>query len=287
MHYIFSYPDWVKRHKHNYSLYDEIPLELFDSINVKLNTVQSATPVVSILIAAWNEETNILNCISSLSETKTEYPFEIIVINNNSTDKTQNTLDKLHVKSLFQPVQGCGPARQLGQETALGEYILLADADCIYSEGWVEEMMNHLTKKDVVCVYGRYSFIPEEKYPRWQLYLFEKLKDIIAELRHFKRPYLNAYGISMGYVKKYGLKVGYVTYKIWGDDGRLCFDLMPYGKVLQVKTGTTRVWTGPRTLQRDGGLGKALKNRLKLESKRFFSMFKAHAPHDTKTSKNE
>ncbi|MCH5720425.1 glycosyltransferase family 2 protein [Niabella hibiscisoli] len=201
MHYIFSYPDWVKHHKYSFGTYDEISNEVFDSINKRLDSTQSATPVVSILIAAWNEETNILNCVSSLSASKTKYPFEIIVINNNSTDQTQKTLDKLHVKALFQPVQGCGPARQLGQETALGDYILLADADCIYAEGWIEEMMNYLTKPGVVCVYGRYSFIPEQKYPRWQLYIFEKLKDVIAELRHFKRPYLNAYGISMGYVK--------------------------------------------------------------------------------------
>src|SRR5690606_12626695 len=143
---------------------------------------------------------------------------------------------RLHVRKLFQEIQGCGPARQLGQENAKGKYILLADADCLYPDCWLNEMMKVLTQPGVVCVYGRYSFISEERYPRWKLYSLEKMKDIIAEIRHLKRPYLNAYGISMGYVKEYGLKVGYVMYKIWGDDGRLCFDLMSYGKVKQVRS---------------------------------------------------
>src|SRR5690606_38122380 len=138
-----------------------------------------------------------------------------------------------------------------------------------------------------VCVYGRYSFIEDTDYPRWKLFLLEKLKDVIAEVRHFKRPYLNAYGISMGYIKELGLKVGYVNYKIWGDDGRLCFDLMNYGIVKQVKSESARVWTDPRTLQRDGSLKKALYNRIKKEIGRFSTLFIPHPPHDTKTSKND
>lgn len=285
--YIFNIPNWISTHRYQFENFEKIPDNIFSSINEKLDRVQSKSPMVSILIAAWNEEVNILNCISSLANSKADFPFEIIVINNNSTDRTEDTLNKLHVKRLFQPIQGCGPARQLGQETALGEYILLADADCIYPENWINRMMNKLTKDGVVCVYGRYSFIPEARYPRWKLFLLEKLKDVIAELRHYKRPYLNAYGISMGYIKKYGLKVGYVTYKIWGDDGRLCFDLMQFGKVRQVKNEDARPWTSPRTLDRDGSFGKALKSRIIKEISRFRSMFTTHPPHDTKTSKNE
>lgn len=280
-------PQWVFLHKFQYDCFEAIPLDVFNVINKKLDLIQSVDPLVSIIITAWNEEINILNCISSLSNLTTEIPFEIIVVNNNSSDQTQKTIENLHVRTFFQKIQGCGPARQLGQENAKGKYILLADADCIYPDCWIDEMVNKLKMKDVVCVYGRYSFINEYKYPRWKLFFLERLKDIIAEFRHFKRPYLNAYGISMGYVKEFGLKVGYVNYKIWGDDGRLCFDLMDYGSVKQVKSEMARVWTSPRTLQRDGSLNKALIKRIKIEYNRFFSFFTPHPPHNTKISKNE
>ena len=283
---MFTIPNWVQQHTNDFRSFSEIPEDRFDEINRRLAAHTYSKPLVSILIAAWNEETNILNCISSLSALETQIPFEIIVINNNSTDRTQETLDRLAVRSLFQPIQGCGPARQLGQEHAKGTYILLADADCIYPPCWLDEMMAVLTKPGVVCVYGRYSFIPEAGYPRWKLYLLERMKDVIAEVRHFKRPYLNAYGISMGYIKEFGLKVGYVMYKIWGDDGRLCFDLMQFGRVKQVKSNVARAWTSPRTLQRDGSFAKAMSARIKKELKRFTSMFRPLPPHDTKTSKN-
>lgn len=273
-------PEWLEMFQYPYNSFDEIPTSVFDQINADLDIVQSRHPSVSIVIAAWNEEINILKCVASLSKMKTSIPFEIIVVNNNSKDDTQKTLDNLHVKSLFEAKQGCGSARQLGQENAAGEYILLADADCLYPDCWVDEMIKVLSQKDVVCVYGRYSFISEPNYPRWQLSIYEKMKDIIAEYRHINRPYLNAYGISMGFIKKLGLKVGFITSGFWGDDGQLCIDLMKFGKVKQVKSSKARAWTSPRTLDRDGGFGKALRTRIIKELRRFTFNLHSKLPKD-------
>ena len=285
--HVLDTPTWVNQFKYPYKRFEEVPASVFDSINQDLMQNQSAEPLVSIVVAAWNEETNLLHCLGSLSKTKTSIPFEIVVVNNNSTDNTQKVLDKLHVRNYFQKIQGWGPARQLGLEKAKGKYILLADADCYYPACWVDEMLKVLQRPGVVCVYGRYSFIPEPGFPRWKLYMMEKLKDAIAEVRQFKRPYLNAYGMSMGYVKEYGLKVGYVMHKIRGEDGRMCFDLMQFGKVKQVRSDCARVWTSPRTLQQDGSLGNALRTRITKELKRITTMLKPLPPHDTKTSTNE
>ncbi|MDX5420683.1 MAG: glycosyltransferase [Hymenobacteraceae bacterium] len=279
-------PTWLKQFNFPYDKYEDIPAAVFDAINEDLDKLQGENPLVSVVVAAWNEEVNILNCVASLSKSNTKIPIEIIVVNNNSTDNTQKTLDRLHVKSFFQGIQGWGPARQMGLEKARGKYILLGDADCFYPANWVDEMVKSLQQPGVVCVYGRYSFISEPGFPRWKLYLLEKMKDLIAELRHYKRPYLNAFGMSMGYVREYGLKVGYVMHKIRGEDGRMCFDLMQFGKVKQVKAASARVWTGPRTLQKDGSFSKALGRRIIKELRRFTSMFVPHPPHDTKTSSN-
>ncbi len=284
---IWRAPKWIEKYRFDYQNYDDVPQEVFDSINGRLDRHLSDTPEVSILIAAWNEEINILRTIASLADQKTNVPFEIVVVNNNSTDHTQDVLNRLHVPSFFQPIQGWGPARQKGLENALGQYVLIADADCIYPKDWLEELLSHLKRDGVVCVYGRYSFIPVPGYARWQLFLLEKLKDLIAEFRHFKRPYLNAYGISMGYLREPALKIGYVMHKIRGEDGRLCFDLMQYGSVRQVKSSKARVWTAPRTVQRDGSFSRALLIRIRKELGRFTSLFRPMEPHDTKTSKNE
>lgn len=284
---LFKNPKWLNQYMFPYRSFEEIPSSVFKTINGKLASIQSDKPLASIIIICWNEEVNILRTIASLSGSKTEIPIEIIVVNNNSTDKTQQTLDQLHLKSVFQEIQGWGPARQMGMEKAKGKYILMADADCYYPEGWVNKMIQTLQIEEVVCVYGRYSFLSGDGYPRWKLFVLEKLKNIIADIRHYKRPYLNAYGMSMGFIREYGLKVGYVMHKIRGEDGRMCFDLMKYGKVKQVKAKSACVWTGTRALQRDGNFSRALQKRVLKEVKRFTSMFFPHPPHDTKTSTND
>ena len=268
-----SNPEWISKYEFPYTNFSQIPESVFTEINKNLNIRASKQPQVSILIAAWNEEINILRSVASLAEMETEIPFEIIVINNNSIDNTQLTIDKLQVKSLFQQKQGTGPARQLGQENALGKYILLADADCFYPKKWLDEMISILKKPAVSVVYGRYAFISEPGYPRWKLMILETLKNIFAEIRHLNKPFFNTYGLSMGYVKEYGLKVGFPMNNLRLDDGSLTLDLMKFGKIKQVRSSKATVWTGPRTLQKDGTLFQALKNRFTKEFKRFFSYF--------------
>ncbi|GAB4025317.1 glycosyltransferase family 2 protein [Spirosoma gilvum] len=279
-------PDWINEFNFKYKSFDEIPQSVFDTINQNLDGIQKPDPLVSIVVPAWNEEVNILRSVASLAKMKTDIPLEILIVNNNSTDQTQKTLDKLHVRSVFQSIQGWGPARQMGLEQARGKYLLTADSDCLYPPDWVNELMAVLQQPGVVCVYGRYSFIPSPGFSRWKLSLLEAMKDGMAELRHMKRPHLNAYGMSLGYIRDYALKVGYVMHKIRGEDGRMCFDLMKYGEIKQVKSSKARVWTGTRTLEKDGSFSRTVWLKIGIELRRFRGLFVSQAPHDTKTSTN-
>jgi glycosyltransferase involved in cell wall biosynthesis len=279
---IFSNPKWIKAFEYPFKYFEDIPQEVFDDINKGLDKVQSDTPLVSIIISAWNEQIDILKTIGSFSKLKTDIPLEIIVVNNNSTDRTQDTLNKLHLKNYFQPIQGWGPGRQMGMENASGKYILMGDSDCIYPDCWVNNMLKGLQTKGVVSVYGRYSFISEPGFARWQLSILELFKDLIAEVRHIKRPFLNSYGMSMGFIREYGLKEGFYMNKTHGEDGRMCYDLMKYGKVKQIRSNKNRVWTGVRTLKKSGSFSQILKVRILKELKRgtiyFNTKMKYHHP---------
>ena len=270
---IFKNPKWISAYEFPFQNFNDIPNHIFEKINIGLDKIQSKNPFVSIIISVWNEEVDILKTVGSLSNLKTQIPLEIIVINNNSSDNTQSTIDKLHVKNYFQPIQGWGPGRQMGMENAAGKYILLADSDCIYPNCWVDEMVNGLNEENVVSVYGRYSFISEIGYERWKLSILETFKDLIAELRQVKRPFLNSYGMSMGFIKEYGLREGFYMNKTHGEDGRMCYDLMKYGKVKQIRCNQNRVWTGVRTLKKSGSFTKVLSVRIIKELKRFSEYF--------------
>lgn len=270
---ILKNPSWIEEFQYSYNHYEEIPESVFNDLNSRLTKIQAKEPLVSIVVTAWNEEVNILKTIGSFSRMQSKFPFEIIVVNNNSTDRTQDTLDRLAIKTYFQPIQGWGPGRQMGMENALGKYILLADSDCIYPTCWVNKMIDGLQVNGVVCVYGRYSFVSEEGFPRWKLTILEKLKDVMVEIRQVNRPFLNSYGMSMGFIKKYGLNEGFYMNKTHGEDGRMCYDLMKYGKVKPIRSNKNRLWTGARTLKKSGTFSAVMKKRILKELKRFSIYF--------------
>ena len=144
-------------------------------------------------------------------------------------------------------------------------------------------MMKVLTQPGVVCVYGRYSFISEEGYSRWQLAMLETAKDVVAEYRHLNRPYLNTYGISMGFLTEPALKIGFVMKNVRGEDGRLAYALMSHGKIKQVKANSARAWTGARTLKRDGSFISLFTKRVTKEIRGFFFNLHSSVPKETET----
>lgn len=88
--------------------------------------------MVSIIIAAYNEEKNIAHCIHKICNT--DLDFEIIIVNDGSKDNTWEVLKELsrHDKRIHiyrQENKGCSAARNLGLENAHGEWITFVDAD--------------------------------------------------------------------------------------------------------------------------------------------------------------
>ena len=277
-------PDWINRKLLDKTKLDDFAAETFDAANRRLVGLISRRPVVSVIIAAYNEEANIVRCLDSLSKSDSKYPIEIIVVDNNSSDRTHEAVNRFMVRYVHQPIQGCGVARQLGQEVARGRYILTGDADTIYPPRWIDEMMKELVRPDVSVVYGQHCFISDNETPRWKLVLYEGLANVMAIAKSFKRPFLNVHGMTMGYKREQGLKAGYVKANVRGEDGRLAFDLMKFGQIVRVTSPASRVWTGTRTISKEGTLGIAVRNRVVMALANLTDFFTPMEDHDTKTS---
>ncbi|MDD4148744.1 MAG: glycosyltransferase [Bacteroidales bacterium] len=140
-------------------------------INLKLtkkqtqpnNWTNDATPFVSVIIAAKNEAKNLSNFLPKIIEQ--DYPsFEIIIINDGSTDNTVEICNKLNKKhsnlKILNLKKSCGKKNALTQgiNTSQGEYLLFTDADCFpASPNWIKEMVKHFsTEKDIILGYGAY-----------------------------------------------------------------------------------------------------------------------------------
>lgn len=262
-------PAWVKRCLFEYKGVDGLSKEFYRDISKRFEKFHPDNPDVSIVIPAWNEEDNLGGTLTSLSYIESQYKVEIIVINNNSTDKTQELLDRCGVKSFFQPVQGISVTRQMGLEKAQGRIILCADSDTLYPPTWVDGYVAALADPRVTCAYGKYSFIPPPKTSRVTMSIYEIVTGALFALRRRKRNYLNVMGFNFGFRKADGLKVGgfNLDRTIW-EDGWMAMKLGEIGKIQIIKSDKSKTWTLARRLLIDGGLRKSFIKRIKKESTR-------------------
>ncbi len=97
---------------------------------------------VSIVIPAYNEERHLAACLEAIAA-QTARPFEVIVVDNNSTDGTVRMARSYpFVKVVHEPRQGRVFARSRGFDVARGDIIGRIDADTVLPLDWVEHLQH-------------------------------------------------------------------------------------------------------------------------------------------------
>jgi len=135
---------------------------------------------VSIVIPAYNEEESIEKTILSLLH-QTYDNFEMIVIDNNSTDRTREIAEK-YVKVVTEKEQGYIHAVIRGIKETSGEIVTVCDADTIYPRNWLKEMMKPFSRNDVVAVYGSAMFKDTNIFMKVFSYLSYSLFLVVSKM---------------------------------------------------------------------------------------------------------
>lgn len=115
---------------------------------------------LSIVIPAYNASKYIFTCITSIVNQVTKYKFEVIIINDGSTD---NTLEKLNefkkydnVKVINQKNSGFSGARNRGIDEACGQYLMFIDSDDLLYQSSIEVLLNNAYERKADIVQGSY-----------------------------------------------------------------------------------------------------------------------------------
>ncbi len=101
-------------------------------------------PKISAVIPVFNGGETLEKCLSSiLSQTYRNY--EVIAVDNNSTDKTKEIIERFSrqnkkVRYIFEPFRSRGAARNAGIRAAHGKIIAMTDSDCIIPKNWLFEL---------------------------------------------------------------------------------------------------------------------------------------------------
>ena len=251
---------------------DEIPASVLDEIKGKLFKSQNQSPLVSVVVIAYNEERRLAACLWSLSELQTNYPIEILGVNNNSKDRTEEVYKRLGLPYYNEPKQSPGFARQCGLENARGKYHFFIDADTFYPSRYVDLMMTKLIKPNVSCVNSFWSFFPDENHSRFGLFLFELIRDAFLFVQHFKRPELCVRGMVFAFNADYARQVKIRTDIRRGEDGSLALSLKKYGKIAFLYNRKARPVTGYGTIGRKSIL-HSLIDHVKIQGKGITRIF--------------
>jgi glycosyltransferase involved in cell wall biosynthesis len=120
---------------------------------------------LSIVIPCYNEEAYLADAIRSLQRQEFDGEYEIVVVDNSSTDATAEVARGLGARVVTEAVPGVCNARQTGTEASSGEIVISTDADTTHPPDWLEKIDRNFRAGDhVAAVVGPCRY---KDGPRW------------------------------------------------------------------------------------------------------------------------
>lgn len=240
---------------------ETVPACTVAKVRALLAAKQSEKPIASVVLIAHNEGRRIFSCLWSLAENRTRHPIEIFVVDNNSTDDTAHVAEMLGVPCIRETKAGPGHARQCGLDHAKGRCYIAIDSDSLYPPDYIDLHVAALAREGVVCTYGLWSFLPDEKHSRLGLWWYELLRDSYLRFQNIKRPELCVRGMTMAFRTAEGRKVGFRTDIIRGEDGSMALGLKSFGRLRFITARKARIITDNATMKKDGSFTQSFLRR--------------------------
>lgn len=127
----------------------------------------SSEPEVSVVVPTYNRSALLRSTVNSVLNQDTQVPFDVVVIDNNSSDDTRDVVQSLmeshpgRVHYVFERKQGNAHARNRGVEEARGSIIAFVDDDVTVDTNWVTSLKTILdSRRDL-------SFVGGKVLPQW------------------------------------------------------------------------------------------------------------------------
>jgi glycosyltransferase involved in cell wall biosynthesis len=190
-------------------------------------------PTLSVIIPAWNEEKYVGRAIDSLQRAASFYHrergchAEIIVVDNNSTDRTAEVARQHGVPVVVEPLNNIGRARNAGARAARGQYLAFCDADNEVTENLLVLIHDHLEDPKVA---GGGTWIEPARrnlkinffYFLWGLYV--RCSGVGVGMMHCRKSDFEKFG-------------GFDETIYAAEDVQLAYDLKKLGKFSLIRKG--------------------------------------------------
>lgn len=154
---------------------------------------------LSIIIPLYNLEDYIGRCVLSIiTQSIDTASYELIVVNDGSTDKSESIVNGLQrnypfIKLIDKENRGLSSARNRGLDIASGEYILFIDADDWISENTLPELLKAInTHSEDIILFGTTEVYPNGKTKAISFHLPESNKSFLVEEYIYHHTILSA-----------------------------------------------------------------------------------------------
>lgn len=181
---------------------------------------------ISIIIPAYNSEKFIKKCLySCLKQDISHNNYEIIVVDDGSTDGTKNVVLSMkekcnNIKYIYQENAAQGAARNNGLSKAQGKYIWFIDSDDWIAENCLGDIITQLENKGLTAVLVGHASIYKEKLVYWEKLNTDQIlsgKEILSQGKFYISP---TYGIwNKSYLINNNIRF---MEKIFHEDSEIC-----------------------------------------------------------------
>jgi cellulose synthase/poly-beta-1,6-N-acetylglucosamine synthase-like glycosyltransferase len=173
---------------------------------------------VTVVVPVRNGELTIQPLLESLQ--RLDYDrnkVEVIVVDGNSTDKTQEIVKKYPVKLIVEKKKGLNLARNTGIKCSKGEIVAFTDSDCIVPPNWITKIVENFKDPKVSCVGGSAKALDSDFISQYADNSIVRLMPFFTkreELEKVKPFFRHPAGCNMAFRRKVAEEVGYFDEQI-------------------------------------------------------------------------
>ncbi len=152
---------------------------------------------ISVVMPAFNEEKRIADTLKTVLNQDFKGEYEVVVCDNNSSDKTSQVAEKFNVKVVKELKKGSRFAYDRAIKESSGDLILITNADVILPINWISRILEEYRDSEIVGVGTRVDFYD---CPTWVKKIFNFMWNI--------NPKKAMWGTSMSVRREYFDKIG-------------------------------------------------------------------------------
>jgi GT2 family glycosyltransferase/2-polyprenyl-3-methyl-5-hydroxy-6-metoxy-1,4-benzoquinol methylase/spore maturation protein CgeB len=145
---------------------DEAYVAVCTKRSVSEKVESGSEPQVSIVMPLYNKASFTKACLKALGDNRDQVAYEVILVDNGSSDATAELLDGLQAKPGFRVVRngenlGFSRANNLGAKYAQAPHILFLNNDTVPHSGWLDTMVAQMEADDAMGIVGAKLLYPD------------------------------------------------------------------------------------------------------------------------------